>query len=454
MASGSWVHGEVSMASARLDDSSSQWRRSMLGLSLSEPASPIANSSTILRSMSSDSLAAALALIGIVILVASLLSGRDRADRAPAGRHLPAARRSCSGPPASASSTSRSSRPRSSGSRRSAWCWCCSPTPSRWTSARSAGHRGSPLLVLGPGTLIPAALIALRGRSCSASTALAAAILGAALASTDPVMLRTLLRRSSAPARRAGAPAGERHQRRGAAAGRRARASSRLQPAERWTVRARPARRRDSSCSAPGSARWSAMSPSPCWSRCGGGSACGGTTSRSTRSASRSPRIAAAEAVGGSGFLAAFAAGVVIAALDVELCDCFLDYGEATAEMFLLFTFVAFGAWLIWSGFDVADGRTLAVRRCSRWRCGRWCCCRCSRGSGLTRAAPAHHRLVRRPRGLSSLLLILLPVFAGMPGSERLFADRLASWCCSRSCIHGAGIAVFLRKTRARADAW
>jgi NhaP-type Na+/H+ or K+/H+ antiporter len=35
--------------------------------------------------------------------------------------------------------------------------------------------------------------------------------------------------------------------------------------------------------------------------------------------------FAAAEAVGGSGFLAAFAAGLTIAALDVELCDCFLD---------------------------------------------------------------------------------------------------------------------------------
>src|SRR5438874_3611596 len=69
---------------------------------------------------------------------------------------------------------------------------------------------------------------------------------------------------------------------------------------------------------------------------------------------------AAAEAVGGSGFLAAFAAGLVIAALDVELCDCFLDYGEASAEMFLLLTFVAFGAGLIWTGFQVAgDWRVL-----------------------------------------------------------------------------------------------
>ena len=60
--------------------------------------------------------------------------------------------------------------------------------------------------------------------------------------------------------------------------------------------------------------------------------------------------FAAAEAVHGSGFLAAFAAGLTIAALDVELCDCFLEYGETTAEMALLFTFVLFGSSLIWSG--------------------------------------------------------------------------------------------------------
>src|SRR6185436_10743309 len=69
---------------------------------------------------------------------------------------------------------------------------------------------------------------------------------------------------------------------------------------------------------------------------------------------------AAAQAVGGSGFLAAFAAGLIIAAMDVELCDCFLDYGDASAEMFLLLTFVAFGTSPIWGGLDVVNGRTLA----------------------------------------------------------------------------------------------
>src|SRR4029453_7268255 len=62
---------------------------------------------------------------------------------------------------------------------------------------------------------------------------------------------------------------------------------------------------------------------------------------------------AAAEAVHGSGFLAAFAAGLTIAALDVELCDCFLKYGQTPAEMALLFAFVLFGSSLIWSGFTV-----------------------------------------------------------------------------------------------------
>ena len=62
--------------------------------------------------------------------------------------------------------------------------------------------------------------------------------------------------------------------------------------------------------------------------------------------------FAAAEAVHGSGFLAAFAAGLTIAALDVELCDCFIEYGGVTAEMLLLFTFVIFGSSLIWTGFQ------------------------------------------------------------------------------------------------------
>ncbi len=54
----------------------------------------------------------------------------------------------------------------------------------------------------------------------------------------------------------------------------------------------------------------------------------------------------AGEAVGGSGFLAVFAAGAVIVMTDYDLCDCFLEYGEVTAEMAMLLAFILFGALL------------------------------------------------------------------------------------------------------------
>ena len=130
--------------------------------------------------------------------------------------------------------------------------------------------------------------------------------------------------------------------------------------------------------------------------------------------------FAAAEAVHGSGFLAAFAAGLTIAALDVELCDCFIEYGGVTAEMLLLFTFVIFGSSLIWSGFYQLSWPTVLFAvfailiRVPIYLVSLL-------GSKVDRRG----RLVIAwygPSGLSSLLLILLAVFAGLPGSDRLFA--------------------------------
>jgi NhaP-type Na+/H+ or K+/H+ antiporter len=130
--------------------------------------------------------------------------------------------------------------------------------------------------------------------------------------------------------------------------------------------------------------------------------------------------FAGAEALHGSGFLASFAAGLTISALDVELCDCFLEYGETTAEMALLFTFVLFGASVLWTGFGVLSPATLAftalvflarpaafipalLLACKPWR---------------SRAIIAWFG----PRGLSSLLLVLLAVFAGVRGGTELVA--------------------------------
>jgi NhaP-type Na+/H+ or K+/H+ antiporter len=299
------------------------------------------------------------------------------------------------------------------------------------------------LLILGPGTLLPAVLITCAAWLLLGLSLPAAAILGAALASTDPVLLRTLVRHPKLPstaklalrlesgmndvvllpivvlsmlALRAGGPAaaGE--------VGRHAVGLFLLGPMLGALdgyiaitlldkVRAKVGVRRDyESLYALGVAFTA---------------------------------FAAAEAVGGSGFLAAFTAGLVIAALDVELCDCFLDYGEASAEMFLLLTFVAFGAGIIWSGFSVADGRTvlfgliaLSVRTLvllpvlARAR------------SGIDRGSCKLIALFG-PRGLSSLLLVLLPVFAGIPGAERLFGVTSLVVLLS-VVLHGGGIAWWL----------
>ena len=128
--------------------------------------------------------------------------------------------------------------------------------------------------------------------------------------------------------------------------------------------------------------------------------------------------FAGAEAVHGSGFLAAFAAGLTISALDVELCDCFLEYGETTAEMALLFTFVLFGASVVWSGLTVMSPVTLGftvlvfLARMVAFV-----------PALLPSGIPWRSRLLIAwfgPRGLSSLLLVLLAVFAGVPGGAEL----------------------------------
>ena len=60
-------------------------------------------------------------------------------------------------------------------------------------------HGGLAFRVLGPGTLLSAALITVAGWQLLHLPVAAAAVLGAALASTDPVMLRGLLRRPGLP---------------------------------------------------------------------------------------------------------------------------------------------------------------------------------------------------------------------------------------------------------------
>jgi len=280
-------------------------------------------------------------------------------------------------------------------------------------------HLSLAFLVLGPGTLLSAFLIALAGRWLLDLPLAAASILGAALASTDPVLLRGVLKGEflPAPVRQA------------------LRLESGLNDAVLLpVVLVGMVFLRDGAFAA---SDWGSFALSLFLLGPGAGMAVGflavsALVMMRNRFGIRRDyesiyslgvvfaAYAGAEAVHGSGFLAAFAAGMTIAALDVELCDCFLEYGETTAEMTLLFTFILFGTSLIWSGLTILDGATFAfaalvilIRPIAF----------------LASLAGFRSDWKERfliawlgPRGLSSLLLVLLPVFAGIPGSDRLFS--------------------------------
>ncbi|MBA3439027.1 MAG: cation:proton antiporter [Pyrinomonadaceae bacterium] len=315
--------------------------------------------------------------------------------------------------------------------------------------AEARRHSTLALRVLGPGTLLSTALIALAGWWLLGLPVAAAAILGAALASTDPVLLRGLLRRRDIPAN--------------------ARQALQLESGLNDVVLlpivivAMAFLNQGAPLDGAG---WAKVSLDLFILGPGAGILVGllGVAALDLVRKQFGVRrdyeslyslgvaftaFAAAEAVHGSGFLAAFAAGMTIAILDVELCDCFVEYGGVTAEMLLLFTFVLFGSSLIWSGFTVINGATLLFA-----------------GVAVLIRTPVYlvallgsdvdkrGRLLIAwfgPRGLSSLLLILLPVFAGLPGSDQLFA--ICSLVVLMSVVlHGGSPLLLARAARKRTN--
>ena len=129
----------------------------------------------------------------------------------------------------------------------------------------------------------------------------------------------------------------------------------------------------------------------------------------------------AAEAVGGDGFLASFAAGAAIAALDLELCDCFLEYGDATSEMIMLFAFVLFGAVLSKLVGTVPIAATLGLAAITLFVARPAAVALVLRKAAVSGSARAFLAWFG-PRGLASLLLALLVVEAKYPGSEMILA--------------------------------
>jgi NhaP-type Na+/H+ or K+/H+ antiporter len=143
-----------------------------------------------------------------------------------------------------------------------------------------------------------------------------------------------------------------------------------------------------------------------------------------------------ATALGGDGFLAAFFAGLAVVSLNQSLCDCFLDYGDVTAEMAMLLSFLMFGIVLsgILSEIDLWKTAALAALVIFIIR-------PISLAAVLSRAHISWEGWLFTswfgPRGLNSLLLALLVVQAGIEGSELLLAV-VGTVVLASSVIHGA----------------
>jgi NhaP-type Na+/H+ or K+/H+ antiporter len=133
--------------------------------------------------------------------------------------------------------------------------------------------------------------------------------------------------------------------------------------------------------------------------------------------------FAVGQTAGEDGFLAAFAAGAAVSLSNRRMCDCFLDFGEVIAELLMLLSFVLFGAVLS-TELDAAPLTEAAILAALALLLIR----PLAVGSLLalrTETLSHHGRAFIAwfgPRGLNSLLLALLVIEEGVPEGREVFA--------------------------------
>ena len=136
-----------------------------------------------------------------------------------------------------------------------------------------------------------------------------------------------------------------------------------------------------------------------------------------------------------------FFAGAVIVKTDFDLCDCFLEYGEVTAEMAMLLAFVLFGALLSSLAGSIPLVPALLFALLVLFVARPVAIGLVLRRTVVSKRARTFHRLVRSA-WLASLLFGLLVVLQG-------FRERSGCWR-SRDRRHHLGYSP--RRVRDAAD--
>lgn len=131
---------------------------------------------------------------------------------------------------------------------------------------------------------------------------------------------------------------------------------------------------------------------------------------------------AAGETAGADGFLAAFAAGLAVSLSSRTLCDCFLEFGQVLAEFLMLVSFVLFGAILSTelAHVDLTDALLLAALAVFVIRPLAVSAALSLRRNQLSPEARGFIAWFG-PRGLNSLLLALIVVESGVPEGQQVF---------------------------------
>jgi len=129
-----------------------------------------------------------------------------------------------------------------------------------------------------------------------------------------------------------------------------------------------------------------------------------------------------AELLGGNGFIAAFVAGLVVGNMTREICHSLLAFVETEGQLFVLLTFMVFGAVMFWPVFDHLTWQAVVYAILSLTVIRMLPVCISLLGK--TRLMPGSFFMLSwfGPRGVASILFGLLALGAvGVPHHEEVF---------------------------------